>query len=186
MAAELLSELKGSVRAATRSPHGNYVIQKAIAVMPPAACSFIVEEICGVGVAVARHRYGCRILCRLLEHMADSPVCAKLIAEVLTEARHLSRHEFGHHVMESVLEHGQPQQRGCLVKALILEAPSLAGHSCASYVVETALRQGSIEEQQILGAALLATGPDGQRTVDHHTVECLRAKKSLADRKSVV
>jgi len=161
VATELLSELKGSVRAATRSPHGNYVIQKAIAVMPPAACSFIVEEICGAGVAVARHRYGCRILCRLLEHMAASPVCAKLIAEVLTEARHLSLHEFGHYVMESVLEHGQPQQRGCLVKALILEAPILAGHSCASHVVETALRQGSIEEQQILGAALLATGPDG-------------------------
>jgi len=158
VAAELLSELRGRVEAATRSPHANYVIQKAIAVMPPAACSFIAQEMRGVGAAVARHRFGCRILSRLLEHMADSPACVELMAEVLAEAGQLCRDEFGHYVMQSVLEHGQPQQRARLVQALISEGPSLASDPVAYHVVETALVHGSSEEQQLIGAALLMLG----------------------------
>jgi len=158
VAAELLSELKGHVEAATRSPHANYVIQQAIAVLPPTAFDFIAQELRGVGTVVARHRFGCRILCRLLEHMADNPACDELFTEILAEAGQLCRHEFGHYVMESVLEHGQPRQRGCLVQALILEGPSLAIHHFASHVIETAITHGSVEEQQVIGAALLAYG----------------------------
>jgi len=110
-AAKLLSELMGHVERATRSPHANYVIQKAIEVMTPAACGFIAQEMRGVGAAVARHRFGCRILCRLLEHMADSPACVELMAEVLAEAGQLCRHQFGHYVMESVLDYAAQQIR---------------------------------------------------------------------------
>jgi len=160
VAAELLAELSCHVPAATCSPHANYVIQKAIDVMPPAACVFIVREIRGTGVAVARHRYGCRVICRLLEHMADISDCAELIEEVLAQACYLSRHEFGHYVMQSVLEHGKARHRGCLYQSIISDLRRLAGHSCSSYVVEKALTHGSGDEQQSIGEALLALGLD--------------------------
>jgi len=161
VAAELLSELRGHVQAASRSLHANYVIQRAIEVITPAGCGFIAQEMRGVGAAVARHRFGCRILCRLLEHMADNPACVELIAEVMAEAGQLCRQEFGHYVMQSVLEHGQPQQRGCLVQALVLQGPRLANHNYGSHVIETALVHGSAEEQQDIGAALLTLGSCG-------------------------
>jgi len=160
VAAEFLSELRGHVQAASRSPHANHVVQKALEVLPPAACGFIAEEMHGVGAAVARHRFGCRILCRLLEHMADNPACVELIAEILAEADQLCCDEFGHYVMESVLEHGEPQQRESLLQALILQGPRLASHACGSHVIKKALVHGSAEEQQDIGAALLTLGSD--------------------------
>jgi len=161
VAAELLAELRGHVQSATRSPHANYVLQTAIGVVPPAACGFIVQEIRGFAVAVARHRLGCHVLCRLLEHLADSLDCVELIEEVMAEAGCLSRHEFGHHVMESVLEHGQASHRGCLYQLIISDLAKLAGCSSSSYVVEKALTHGSSEEQQSIGTSLLALGLDG-------------------------
>ena len=71
VAIELVSEMRGHVRDAIASPHGNYVIQKIIEAMPVGEFSFIAEELQGVGASVARHRYGCRIFCRLLENSAD-------------------------------------------------------------------------------------------------------------------
>jgi len=157
-AAELLLELKGHVVRATESPHANFVIQKAIEVLPPSACRFVAEEIRGAGTDVARHCFGCRILQRLLQYMVDSPACVELIDEVLADARQLCCHLFGHYVMQAVLEHGQPHQRGRLYHVLTSEGPRLVGHVSACYVLEDALRLGSEEDQQSIGAALLASG----------------------------
>merc|ERR1712226_919813 len=48
-AAELAFGLRGQVRAATRSRHANYVVQKIIQVMPAGATSFVIDELLGAG-----------------------------------------------------------------------------------------------------------------------------------------
>merc|ERR1712129_612443 len=67
-ASELLAELHGHVRWAAESPHANYVVQKIVEVMPPSHGSFVVKELRGAAAELARHRYGCRIFCRIVEH----------------------------------------------------------------------------------------------------------------------
>merc|ERR1719410_1170458 len=113
------------------------------------------------GRRLARHRYGCRIFCRMLEYMERIPACVELFDDVLKEAAQLSRHQFGHYVMKSVLEYGQPQQRSCVVKALNLEWSALANHSHGSRVIQKALLHGSAQEQQQICEEFLKMTPSG-------------------------
>mmetsp|Transcript_78550 Transcript_78550/g.202292 ORF Transcript_78550/g.202292 Transcript_78550/m.202292 type:complete len:380 (+) Transcript_78550:110-1249(+) len=108
----LVAELHRHVEEAVYSPHANYVIQKVIEAMPTTVSTFVAEELAGLGVVVARHRFGCRILCRLLEHsVASGAAAAAVIDECLTHAQDLCRHTFGHYVMKAILEHGTAEQR---------------------------------------------------------------------------
>lgn len=47
-------------------PHGNYVIQKVVSHLSAASSRFVAEELRGHAVRMAKHRFGCRILCRPL------------------------------------------------------------------------------------------------------------------------
>mmetsp|Transcript_82122 Transcript_82122/g.249069 ORF Transcript_82122/g.249069 Transcript_82122/m.249069 type:complete len:497 (+) Transcript_82122:58-1548(+) len=154
-AEELVAELHGHVQEAIESPHANYVIQKVIEVMPVTVSSFVAEELRGVGAVVARHRYGCRILCRLLEHTSSSASLAEVINELLAETADLCRHSFGHHVMESLLEHGHLVQQQQVVAVLREDLLSHAQHRCASHVVEAALAHCSAADQAAVAGDLL-------------------------------
>lgn len=121
-AAALAGELRGLVRTAISSPHGNYVIAKVIEVLPPPLASFVVDELMGFAGKMARHRFGCRIFCRLLEHHTMShganPQTCALVDELLDEAEELCRHTYAHHVIQSVLEHGLPKHHFRIMAAL--------------------------------------------------------------------
>merc|ERR1719238_1371323 len=70
----LSSELQGRVREAIRSPHANHVVQKMVEVLPASSLGFVVEEILGAGAEFARHRYGCRVVCRLVQRHSEASV----------------------------------------------------------------------------------------------------------------
>jgi len=158
-AAALCSELTGCVRKAVRCPHANYIIQKIVQVLPPSHVSFIVKELIGVGREMARHSYGCRVLCRLLEHHSCAEHiggdAAPLIDEVVKDASELCRHSFGHHVIQSIVEHGTSQHRESIIAVLFQDMFQLAGHRSASYVVEKALVFGCFSAQQSLALDLI-------------------------------
>ena len=71
-AAAFATGLRGCVRSAVQSKHANHVVQKIIEVMPVSHASFVVDELKGVGQEVARHCFGCRVMCRILEHLSPS------------------------------------------------------------------------------------------------------------------
>merc|ERR1719284_624344 len=62
----IVSELHGHVREAMLSPHANFVIQKVVEALPVASVSFVAKELATHAAEAARHRFGCRILCRLV------------------------------------------------------------------------------------------------------------------------
>lgn len=158
-ASALCSELKGSVRKAIRCPHANYTIQKIVQVLPPSHVLFIVKELIGAGREIARHSYGCRVLCRLLEHHSCAEhiggEAAVLIDEVVKDAAELCRHSFGHHVIQSILEHGTSQHRESIIAVLYQDMFQLAGHRSASYAVEKALVFGGLLAQQLMALKLI-------------------------------
>jgi len=118
LADELVIELHGHVREAIDSPHANYVIQHIVDVLPIGPTAFVAEEIIGLAAAQARHRYGCRVLIRLLEHSAGLVGTERLVDELMGEASALARHSFGHFVLQAVLEHGLAHHRHGIVLAL--------------------------------------------------------------------
>lgn len=158
-AEQLVMELRGHVKDAASSPHANYVLQKVITQLRPHASSFIAEELLDSGARFARHRFGCRILCRLLEHCTTEGSTQRLISKILedpSEALELCRHNFGHHVVQLVLERGHPRHKELVLQVLYKDLATNAAHRRASYVVEAALNN---------------CAPQGQYNLLHHLLQ---------------
>jgi pumilio RNA-binding family len=151
--AAIVAELGGHVRTGMRSPHANFVIQVVVQSMPPHLAEFVAEELTGIGGEVARHRYGCRIMCRLLKH--PNAKSAALTEEILADARHLCHHAFGHHVIDSVIEHGTMDQRRRVAAVLRAHLLQSSRNRYASYVVERAMKLCSPQDQHAFVAQLL-------------------------------
>lgn len=152
-AKDLAAELHGHVREAAVSPHANYVIQKVITQLSPATSAFIAKELLGNAARFVRHRFGCRIICRLLEHCSSQEGTRRLIEEVLedpSEALDLCRHNFGHHVVQSILEHGDGKYKAQIAEVLLHDVLANASHRSASHVVESALSHCSDTDQLAL------------------------------------
>jgi len=149
-AAKLAAELHGLVWEATTSPHANYVLQKIVTQLTFNAARFVAEEMVDIAANVARHRYGCRILCRLLEFANNQKTVVQIVEELLKEADDLCCHSFGHHVLQSVMEHGLQQHKRRVVQVLLSDLPGFAKQCHSSYLVETALQHSAPEDQECL------------------------------------
>lgn len=156
--APLVSELKGRVRDALRSPYANYVLQKVVEVMPVKHSLFIIEELRGAGASLACHRYGCRIFCRLLEHASSHAEPSVLVDEVLEEAAMVARHAFGHYVIQAVLEHGLPRQRRVVAETLCEDLLGCSRNRHTCYVLEDALAYCCPEDRKLLLEGFSAMG----------------------------
>lgn len=151
--APLARELMGRVGDAMRSPHANHVLQKIVTLLPVADIQFVIDELHGVALEFSRQRFGCRVLCRLVEkHGAQS-----LVDEILPLAAELVRHVWGHHVINSILEHGSATSKEMIWKAL---RPELEGHAknrYSTHVVMRALACCTADMQQDLAMTLFGT-----------------------------
>jgi len=138
------------------SPHGNYVLTKAIEVMPSASLGPIIQQIAKKGhLQVARHRFGCRILERLIEHCTEKEM-GSLIDKFIADAPDLCRHQYGNFVIQHLLEHGSERRRSEVMEKLLDFAPQLAGHRTASHVVQRMLNYVSLDERQAIAHTLFA------------------------------
>jgi len=176
----LCLELQGRIRDAIRSPHANHVIQKLVEVLPQPSLGFVVEEMLGAGPEVARHRYGCRVLCRLVERHFCRPVAHmdELIEELLAEGAELSRHTYGHYVIEMILQTGSAHQRRQICTALRVEVMRNAKNRSATYVIEKALTICDEEDQRIMIQDLLGS-PESLVSLVENQFGCHVAKALL-------
>jgi hypothetical protein len=148
-AAILASALRGHVRSALQSKHANYVLQTIIEVMPVAYSSFIVDELKGSARKICRQQIGCRILCRILEHLSANDMnTLELIDEILGEdVLELCKNEFGSYVARHILEFGLQRQKQKVVNAIRSDLIRLSQDRFGSHAVEAALRHASQEDQ---------------------------------------
>jgi len=155
-AALLASSLQGHVRRAAQSKHANYVVQKIVEVLPMARASFVVEELLGVAFEMACHRFGCRLFCRILEHLAPGDKAQELVEEVLVNIEDLCSHDFGSYVVRHILEFGLPEHKHRVAMALRPRAACHAKHRLGSHVVEAVLKSCSPEDGRSIAEPLLA------------------------------
>lgn len=161
---EMAHKLKGKVLEASTCPNANHVLQKCVELVPAENLQFILEEMSGQVVTTARHRYGCRVLERLIERAWHTE---SLVDEVLADTSLLCRHPFGNFVVQHVLKLGTPLQRRSVVEILHTDIQRLARHRVASHVVRGALANGSSEDRQRLVSAL-TMDPAGFADLAHH------------------
>jgi len=129
-------------------------------VLPPHAVQFIIDELAVSPLSwtgVAKHRFGCRVIERLLEHCPEE-MTSPLIDAVVNDTEVLARHPYGNYVVQHSLEYGTIAHRTRLVTAFVrVGIAFLAQHRIASNVIERAIGLASRDDQQIIGLALLAS-----------------------------
>lgn len=151
--------LHGHVRRLLVSHHGNHVLQKTVVMMPPHAVHFIIHELSffpGGWAEVVKHRFGCRVVERLLEH-CESALTEPIVEAVVAEIDLFAKHPFANYVLQHILEYA-PTHRHQVVYALSqVEVPLLAQHPVGSNVVEFAFDHGDTTNQMVLAEAILST-----------------------------
>lgn len=154
----LAAELKGHVWQALKCGNANHVLQKCITTMKPASVQFIIDELThnGTGGAAhaARHRFGCRIIERLLEHCSEEQM-AVMVNELLAEGAMLSTHIYGYYVMQHLLEHLGAEVAMQISAGLEENLSNMAPDGYAGAVIGTALSKADNAGAYSLAQALL-------------------------------
>jgi len=156
-ATQLAQGLRGHVRSAVQSKFANFVVQKITEVMPVSSASFITEELLGFGYEVARHRFGCRVFCRILEHLTSNDTArVKLVDQALADPEDLCSHAFGSFVARHALEFGLEEHKARIAAALRTDVMGYARHKLGSHVIEAALRLAAPEDRNTIMEKLLS------------------------------
>lgn len=157
MSIAIASELRGHVWDAVRCQHANHVLQKCISKLTPQGCQFIVDELrrdAGSAKYLAKHRYGCRVFERLLEHCSTAQL-QSIVNDAIEASVALCKHPFGNYVMQHIFEHGSCDQRCSLAAALVEQMPRIAVARHAPAVLCKALLYCGSKERASLARALL-------------------------------
>jgi len=157
----MLQEFHSRAVKAMKDPHANHVLQKCISIMAPSSLQFMVDELLerdGLATAVARHRYGGRIVQQLLKKCDTSQVSG-LAEALMQETVALACHTFGNFSVQHLLQVGTKEQQQRLLQTIIGSAETICRSKVGEGVVAAALDQGSPEERlRIARAVLLAPG----------------------------
>jgi len=135
---KLVLELHPHVWDATCCPHANHVLQKCIVVLQPDELQFIVDVLMKERLAVqaARHKYGCRIVQRLIERCSSRQM-EGLLRAIVTEAPLVSCHAYGNYVVQHILQHTSLQTAVC--EALEEHLNALSSDQYGAAVVSCAM-----------------------------------------------
>lgn len=168
--------LRGHVRRAIDCLSGNYVIQKIIETMPAAVASFVAEELHGYGVDTARSKTGCRVLCRLLEHMSPSDMPIRLLVEEILSSNDpnnslqiLIKHNYANYVIQHIIEFGLPEQKQQVFQALRPLLPGAAEHRNLSHVIEKLLGFCSPDEKDAVVDLFLSDPVNLAKLAEHES-----------------
>jgi len=145
----LAKGVQDHVQELVHSPSSNHVIQKFIESTSAETSDFIALELRKHAADTCNHRFGCRIMCRLLEHNETKPSTQELIAEALQGAADLCRHKFGHYVIQKVIESdpGSPAQRSAVIQALCDDPYKNATDRNAHHVLEFAFASELVTDE---------------------------------------
>lgn len=129
------------------------MVQAFVKTLPAQASQFILDELLAKGtdsiMEAARHRYSCRSLQRLLEHLTPGQL-KPLVEALLANAISLSRHVYANYVMQHVVEHGTDAQRRRLTLHFAAESEKVCANCFACAVVSKALTFGCREDTYAL------------------------------------
>jgi len=131
------------------------VVQKCIEVLRPADFQFFMNELMSDSpVQMALHKFGCRVVIRLLEHGLPGQVHD--VAEALMPSTSiLAQHAYGNYVLQSMMSYCAPGHRCRIMEALREEIDVMCKSHFGSSVVRAVLAVGSSSERMLLAASIM-------------------------------
>lgn len=153
----IVQELAGNMAHAATNPHGNFVLQKGVTVLPAESLDFIIEELLSKNVLhVVKNKFGCRVVNKLIEKCSSSQVRG-IVEAVIAVANEVARHPYGNYVMQHVLSHSEVEQRRRLVSALVADIRGLAVDTFGCGVVSAGLSMAVDDTRSLFARAVLKT-----------------------------
>lgn len=185
------NELVSHVLEAMRCPYANHVLQLYITVAGPGKLSFVLDELLsspGSIQVAAKHKFGCRVVQRLMEHLPRGRA-EELADAILEDVLSLGRHPYGNYVLQNLLEHGTSHQKRRLAQEIQSEIAPMCQDHFGSAVISTALAKLAKEDMLPLAHSILhapgllvflAHSRHGHATVRHILSGVKGAELSLA------
>lgn len=145
------------VRDLCECKHGNHVISKLVEVFNPDEIGFVLDQIRGYELHIAKNFYGGRTLERLIAHCPDDQVY-ELCATIVKHAVPLCKHPWANYVLQHLVEHAA-KWRSTVVHQLLERMPDFAKHSKASHVVRKCLMFCEPQDFEAIVRKLLEGNP---------------------------
>jgi len=150
----LASELRNHVWAALKCRHANHVLQKCISTMRRTDFQFLIDELWLTVGKAARHRFGCRVLQRILEHGSPEQI-GGIVEYLLADAVGLCTDIWGIYVMQHLFEYGTKDQIARLSQVLEKHVAIFGTNEFAPTVLSKAFGYASPEDRTSLARALI-------------------------------
>jgi hypothetical protein len=134
--------LKGSVVELIQDLNGNHVVQKCLHKMEPNDNQFIYDAVADNCVQVAKHKHGCCVMQRCIDHGTDDQR-KQLIEEIRKNVNELVLDAFGNYVVQYVLDLNLvPELATNIILKLTGRLYYLSKQKFSSNVVEKCLEKG--------------------------------------------
>jgi len=156
---EIALQFRGNVSTAVRCPHANFVLQKCVSALRSQDAQFIIDELTNKEdlFNLARHKFGCRLLQRLLEHCRGDQISG--LGDILvSRAMPLCRHSYGNYVIQHLLIYGSDDHKRKLVKVFIKQIDKICADMTSLRVLSTAF--DVCDDEQRLALALAVYNSD--------------------------
>lgn len=153
----LTYELHGHVWEAIHCPHANHVLQKVVVLLRPEALQFVVQELlAGGAINASRHKYGCRVVQRLIEYCPPHQTCG-IVDALLQELTSVAGHPYGNYVIQKAVQHGLQVHQQFIVSAIKADIGSFATDPNLSAVLGAAIEHCDAHSAE-LAAMLVEDG----------------------------
>ena len=169
--AYLAEAMRGHLWPCMHCKHANHVVQAIVREVQPLP-SFFLQELKGTAVALANHKYACRIWCRLIEHVPVASLQPMLI-ELLQASSVVCRNKYGKYVVGMLISQGPTWAKVPFVEVILSkESGAVIRHSALSYVACAILESADVPSQLEVALHLrrsseiymnCKTRPDGRR-----------------------
>eukprot|EP01091_Cochliopodium_minus_P016444 TRINITY_DN6159_c0_g1_i1.p1 TRINITY_DN6159_c0_g1~~TRINITY_DN6159_c0_g1_i1.p1 ORF type:complete len:778 (-),score=230.46 TRINITY_DN6159_c0_g1_i1:163-2496(-) len=158
----LIRELEGNVIKCVTDQNGNHVIQKCIECVSPQNIQFIIEAFQGKVYNLATHPYGCRVIQRILEHCnREEKISTAILQELLRFTDSLVQDQYGNYVIQHVLQHGSPADKGAIIGKLNGNVLKWSQHKFASNVVERCVQFGNNAQRRQIVEEIVGLDQEG-------------------------
>merc|ERR1712187_314998 len=141
-------------------------VAECIEQMPPDTVTFIIEAVEEQTEKTAVHRYGCRVIQRLLEHCSAIQL-KNMVEQILDMVPRLAQHRYGNYVVQHLLEHGRKDDKKRIIDAVRINLVEFSKDRCSSNVVEKCIEVSTSGEhapdleRERAGLMLAVIGADG-------------------------
>jgi len=148
LACEVAKDL--NVEAAIRSPHANYFLQTLLTAHREVAVEVLEGQLQRKAHWAARHRFGCRVFCRLAEISEPGSVAEKILLRLLSEGgTELAFKEFARHVVITCLGSGSSALVEKALEIARSEPWNLAGSRWGRLLLEKAIEVDTSLAQEL-------------------------------------